>query len=214
MEFSNKLTQLRKQKGFSQETLAEKIGVSRQAISKWENEESYPDLPKLIALSQVLEVTLDELCGQENKVTTEITTESKPKKNFKRIIMLCLLVVSFLLGNISSNLKTEPIPDNLEITNANFYVVTGTFYVECTNNIISDQLNYEMIFTSFDGETTQIPLTCELGVCKAEEKYQLKANYPYTVNLVVSNGKEKRLLPIATNFRYQKDFGFSWTNKY
>jgi len=61
MTFHEKLQILRKEKGLSQEALAEALGVSRQAISKWESGQSYPETENLIALSGVLGVTLDSL---------------------------------------------------------------------------------------------------------------------------------------------------------
>lgn len=60
---SEKIYTLRRKSGLSQEQLAEKIGVSRQAISKWEGGLSTPELDKLKALSECFHVTLDELTG-------------------------------------------------------------------------------------------------------------------------------------------------------
>ena len=69
MEFNNKLYELRKQKGFSQEELANRLNVSRQTISKWEVGESTPDMEKLVAISDLFEVSLDELVkGEEPKL--------------------------------------------------------------------------------------------------------------------------------------------------
>jgi len=65
IQFANRLVALRKEKGLSQEELAEKIGVSRQAISKWENGESAPDTDNLISLADVYGISLDELLGKE-----------------------------------------------------------------------------------------------------------------------------------------------------
>lgn len=58
-----KLQEIRKQNKLSQEALAEKLGVSRQAISKWERSESAPDTENLIALSRIYGVSIDELLG-------------------------------------------------------------------------------------------------------------------------------------------------------
>lgn len=76
MEFNEKLKTLRKEKGMSQESLAEILDVSRQAISKWESGQSYPEMEKLITLSELFGVTLDSFVksGQtksdnENKVS-------------------------------------------------------------------------------------------------------------------------------------------------
>ena len=61
MEFNNKLYELRKQKGFSQEELANRLNVSRQTVSKWELGDSTPDMEKLVAISDLFGISLDEL---------------------------------------------------------------------------------------------------------------------------------------------------------
>lgn len=61
MEFNNKLYELRKQKGFSQEELASRLNVSRQTVSKWEVGDSTPDMEKLVAISDLFGISLDEL---------------------------------------------------------------------------------------------------------------------------------------------------------
>ena len=75
IETANRLLQYRKQHGLSQEALAEKIGVSRQAISKWERAEASPDTDNLILLADIYGVSLDELLKGEN--TTEETAEKE-----------------------------------------------------------------------------------------------------------------------------------------
>lgn len=61
MTLGQRLCQLRTGAGFSQDALAERLGVSRQSVSKWETDASVPELDKLIRLSQLFGVTLDEL---------------------------------------------------------------------------------------------------------------------------------------------------------
>ena len=61
IEIANRLLGLRKERGLSQEDLAEKIGVSRQSVSKWERAEASPDTDNLIALAGIYGVSLDEL---------------------------------------------------------------------------------------------------------------------------------------------------------
>lgn len=65
MEFSEKLQLLRKQRGWTQEQLAERIYVSRTAVSKWESGKGYPSIDSLKALAQVYEVTIDALLSGE-----------------------------------------------------------------------------------------------------------------------------------------------------
>ena len=79
MEFNNKLYELRKQKGFSQEELANRLNVSRQTISKWEVGESTPDMENLVAISELFEISLDELVL--DKVPEEAYTSSQVVKS-------------------------------------------------------------------------------------------------------------------------------------
>ena len=74
IKLADRLVALRKENGYSQEVLAEKLGLSRQSISKWERAEASPDTDNLIALAQVYNMTLDELLGND---------ESAPKKETK-----------------------------------------------------------------------------------------------------------------------------------
>ena len=67
IETANRLYELRKEKGLSQEELAEKLGVSRQAVSKWERSEASPDTDNLIALAKIYNLSLDELIFGEKK---------------------------------------------------------------------------------------------------------------------------------------------------
>lgn len=100
---SEKIYALRRKSGLSQEQLAEKIGVSRQAISKWEGGLSTPELEKLKALSDCFHVTIDELIG--NQVTSStgdaVQTEenqSPHKAGESRIgICLCFIGSAFLI---------------------------------------------------------------------------------------------------------------------
>lgn len=68
IEIANRLVQLRKQNGFSQEALAEKLGISRQAVSKWERAEASPDTDNIILLARLYGVSLDELLQTEDEI--------------------------------------------------------------------------------------------------------------------------------------------------
>ena len=67
MKFNEKLVMLRKQHNLSQEHVAEKLGVARQTISKWELGETTPEMDKLIIMSELYNITLDELMKEENE---------------------------------------------------------------------------------------------------------------------------------------------------
>lgn len=70
MAYNNKLYELRKQKGFSQEELANRLNVSRQTISKWEIGETTPEMEKLMALSELYEISIDEMVFEATKANT------------------------------------------------------------------------------------------------------------------------------------------------
>ncbi|MEE8706534.1 MAG: helix-turn-helix domain-containing protein [Oscillospiraceae bacterium] len=68
IEIANRMVQLRKKKGLSQEELAEKLGISRQAVSKWERAESSPDTDNLILLARLYQISLDDLLKTDDPV--------------------------------------------------------------------------------------------------------------------------------------------------
>ena len=80
MNISDRIQHLRKTKGISQEELADKIGVSRQAVSKWESEQSSPDIEKIILMSNFFEVTTDYLLKGIEPVNSE-SEAMQPKPN-------------------------------------------------------------------------------------------------------------------------------------
>ena len=67
MDFGDRLKQIRMNQGLSQEQLAEKIGVSRQAITKWETNRGLPDVENMVILAEIFKITLDELILQEKQ---------------------------------------------------------------------------------------------------------------------------------------------------
>lgn len=71
IEIANRLVQLRKANNLSQEELAAKIGISRQAVSKWERAEASPDTDNLIALARLYRISLDELLRAEEPSVPE-----------------------------------------------------------------------------------------------------------------------------------------------
>ena len=71
MTFAEKLKELRKQSGISQEKLAEKLGVSRQAVTKWERDLGVPDIENIIAISKLFDVSMDELFSNERSEKKE-----------------------------------------------------------------------------------------------------------------------------------------------
>ena len=72
MNFGETLFKLRKEKGLSQEALAERLGTTRQAVSKWENDQGFPETEKLLALSNLFEVSVDTLLKGEKEAPAAV----------------------------------------------------------------------------------------------------------------------------------------------
>ena len=79
VEIAQRLAEMRRAKGYSQEELAEKLGLSRQAVSKWERAESSPDTGNIIALAKLYGVTIDELLRIDDDVADDVAFESRDR---------------------------------------------------------------------------------------------------------------------------------------
>ena len=80
IEIANRLQKLRKENGYSQEELADKLGISRQAVSKWERAESSPDTDNLIVLARLYNVSLDDLL-KDSESDQEIRDRVQDRRN-------------------------------------------------------------------------------------------------------------------------------------
>lgn len=137
MNFSDNLIKLRKTKGWSQEDLADKLSLSRQAISKWEVGTSKPDIDNLINLSKLFKVSIDQLVNNEIIVTEAVSFDVK--KNDKKKKVLTLLKRLFIVLAI-------------------IYVVNVIYNFAVLFTITQAELkykeldNYHYIITTYDNE--------------------------------------------------------------
>ena len=93
MELGKQIRRYRNERSFSQETLAEKVYVSRQTISNWENGKSYPDVNSLVLLSEAFEVSLDKLIkGDVENMKEQINREDQQIFNCLSVIYTVLLL--------------------------------------------------------------------------------------------------------------------------
>lgn len=105
MEIGNKILHLRKENNMNQEQLAERIGVARQTISKWELGETSPDLKQAKLLAQIFNASLDELSDNDIKIVlirkiSNIENLTKIIYNILRIILLFIITMIIVLISI------------------------------------------------------------------------------------------------------------------
>ena len=100
MEFNEKLQELRKQKGITQEELAESLYVSRTAISKWESGRGYPNIESLKAIAKFFSVTVDELLSADAILTIAEEDNKQKVTHFRDLIYglldICIAMLLFL----------------------------------------------------------------------------------------------------------------------
>ena len=84
-KFSENLKKIRKEHNLSQEQLADKLGVSRQSVSKWESNQAYPEMDKVLQICKMFNVNIDELMNQDiNSVRETKQSKSNLNKYVKR----------------------------------------------------------------------------------------------------------------------------------
>lgn len=132
MEIGKKLKNARIEAGLTQEKAAEKIDVSRQTISNWENEKSYPDIISVIALSDLYSVSLDELLKGDQKMAEHLEESTNVVKSNKKLTGAILLNIILMILLIALNIL---LPE-------------GTYYlviVFCVVIMTSSALLYQII---------------------------------------------------------------------
>ena len=132
MEIGKKLKDARMTSGFTQEAVAEKINVSRQTISNWENEKSYPDIISVIELSKLYSISLDDLLKGDEKMMEHLEESTNIVKSNQKLIRAIILNIVIVILLITLNLF---LPDN------SYYLIL----VFCVAVISSATLLYQII---------------------------------------------------------------------
>lgn len=107
MDLGKKIMTMRNEKNLSQEQLAEKLNLTRQTISNWENGKFYPDIDSLVNLSKFFNVSLDDLLSYDDKVLDYLKDSTdivKSNKNILYAVLLnILLIIAFIIVGIIFN---------------------------------------------------------------------------------------------------------------
>lgn len=132
MEIGKKLKEARMNSGLTQEQVAENIKVTRQTISNWENEKSYPDIINVIDLSNLYSISLDDLLKGDDKMIEHLEENTNIIKSNRKLMTAIMMNILFVILLVAFNMF---LPDN------RFYLV-GIF---CFAIISSATLLYQII---------------------------------------------------------------------
>ena len=137
MKLGERLYNYRRKKGLSQEDVASKLNVTRQTVSKWETDQTLPDLDKIESICELFEISTDELLkGKKEEITTVINNENKKKK----AIVVSTSIFLYFLGIIWIILAEELLNLNDGLTVSIFMLIYGlstvniVYYFMANNN--------------------------------------------------------------------------------
>lgn len=185
------LFKARKQKGMTQEQLASLLNVSRQTISKWENNETKPDIESIYKLCEILDITIEEL-NIPNKSKKKFELDSK-----WRMGIACLLVgigIGLLLGHVLFKEKTiAEISDDLIINqevSANGYVLTYKAFMKedisgYEASCLFDDVTWEK------AEDFEVEATIDKNVLTCRKR--LAKNHDVNIYLKLNNGEDEKV---------------------
>lgn len=220
MEFNEKLLNLRKEKGLSQEELGEKLGVTRQTVSKWELGSTSPKLDDLKKLSELFNISIDELTGnihdKENDIKKDYNIPKKRRmisKIIKIIIVIILvLYLSFCLYKFLMLNKAKK-----EINQAIYVVEPPSSYSLSYTHAKTDNI-IEWRYLLFDGNNKQLIdmikdryIIMDYGVSKTDEEgtpieysiiYKI---YDINSKTYIQGNKEEVVNEIFEDFHYPSE---------
>ena len=103
MQLGQMIAKIRKEQGLTQEAFAEKFHITRQTVSNWENEKSYPDLRTLVKISDMFHISLDVLLKGDSVMVQNIDKKIKKTPLYKGIIIGLVIIVAALVSFIYFN---------------------------------------------------------------------------------------------------------------
>ena len=217
MNFSENLTRTRKSLGMSQEDLAGRIGVSRQAVSKWETGDAAPDLIKLLALADALDISLDALCGR-TAAPLPASPPAEPAAKQRRLwpalcaaLALCLILTCGALWQLWSQRNVVPaetaqtastLPDTFTVSAENFSYSGGCLNYTFVPSAVGEGYTYQITFAGTDLAPQTFDVECVGGVCSGWAR--LSEYDTYTVSVVVSDGAGSRAAAVARDLHFRE----------
>ena len=150
MKFGDKLIALRKKKGLSQEELAEKLGVSRQSVSKWESNNTYPETDKIVQICNIFECTMDDLIN--DNITDVESIERKNKNNINVMVDSFLDFITKTINMFSRMKFTSGFKCVIEMIIIALIMLTlGYLFVGFSESVLSGFYPFEKGIEVFNG---------------------------------------------------------------
>ncbi|MBQ7330826.1 MAG: helix-turn-helix transcriptional regulator [Oscillospiraceae bacterium] len=214
MTFTDRLIAARKAKGLSQEALAEALGLSRQAVSKWETGESKPDLDNLIGLCRHLQLSMEYLClgTQPEPASNKPETGRAPQKRLFRIAigLLCAIAIflsGMLLGNVladssplAAQQRHEQLLQSIQIVNASviYDQVSESYTLNTLLSSVPEGLSMELLLENKNFPSAQT-LSCQPNELQFSASLQdVIHRSTYDISAVITLENTKRVLPLIS----------------
>lgn len=157
MTLGTKLKNYRTDKGLSQEKVAEIVGVSRQAVAKWESDQTAPNSTNLIALSSIYEISLDELVDDKNKIAVKS----------KKILHSNLTLIAIILQAAALNVCIQPISADAQGAAYTFLLSFKLIPLLACSVWMSLNLRYEKNVQQYRKNVKIELLYCTIQLCAA-----------------------------------------------
>lgn len=221
MNFSDNLIKLRKGKGWSQEELADKLGLSRQAISKWEVGTSKPDIDNVIKISKLFEISIDELVNNEivktEAISIYVNKNNKRDRVLKwlRLLMIVLVIIYVVYVIYKFVMLFRITQAELQYKDLNNYHYVITKYDE--NGLKENEECWykdgvsKTVNITYNGENELKKITCmdfnsNVGYVQRDDLETSYLNLNETSNEFINNGKNLFYLKLPVEVRNENKF--------
>ena len=178
MTTGERISLLRKNKGYSQEYIAQQIGVSRQAVHKWEKNESKPDTNNLIALAEILDTSVDYI------ICSSATDESRPKNKISKfMVYIIVAIVSALITFIATIIYIANAPVSFDAGACGGGFATAV-YDQYACQLVNDNYFYltRELSDSEKSETTITPVRSSREVTYEGRAIYMTFDLEYNIN--------------------------------
>ncbi len=238
MGFQENLIRARKACGMTQEELAARLSISRQAVSKWETGESLPDLYKLAALADELGMSTDELCGREPSSRGEAPADAlpetsadsgkaaaeAPRRTVKQnkimrgvvgaLVALCVALAALFLYNAlvrgAPDSRAAPLPDTIAISGLTLDIDGNALVFRFVPSVSGEGYEWSASCAPDNNGLTSVETTMDGGICTVR-----LLNVPQyggvTLSATVTNGTESRSICLATDICFREN-SVTWSS--